>query len=282
MKTYFTCPVCGKPLEQTEKSFVCADRHTFDTAAEGYVNLAPPRKDADRSGDAADSCKARRRFLETGAYEPLANALCEAFASFGTLSPGDLIVDAGCGEGYYARFVKNRFPQAEVYGLDLAKSAVKMAAKAEKNKDMSAKSHFAVAGIFDLPFADESTAAVLSVFAPVADQENRRVLKPGGLLAVACPGRQHLFGIKERLYETALENEEKTPLYEGFSLVAEKHVCYEMTLSGEQAADLFAMTPYFWRSTAEVREKSVNLGQTVTKADFLVKIYRKDACGFDH
>ena len=137
----------------------------------------------------------------------------------------------------------------------------------------------AVAGIFDLPFADESAAAVLSVFAPVADQENRRVLKPGGLLAVACPGRQHLFGIKERLYDTALENEEKTPLYEGFSLVAEKHVCYEMTLSGEQAADLFAMTPYFWRSTAEVREKSVNLGQTVTKADFLVKIYRKDACG---
>ncbi len=53
MKTYFTCPVCGKPLEQTEKSFVCADRHTFDTAAEGYVNLSPPRKDADRSGDAA-------------------------------------------------------------------------------------------------------------------------------------------------------------------------------------------------------------------------------------
>ncbi len=57
MKTYFTCPVCGKPLEQTEKSFVCADRHTFDTAAEGYVNLSPPRKDADRSGDAATRAK---------------------------------------------------------------------------------------------------------------------------------------------------------------------------------------------------------------------------------
>lgn len=150
-----------------------------------------------------------------------------------------------------------------------------MAAKAEKNKAEAEKCHFAVAGIFDLPFAGESAEAILSVFAPVADAENRRVLKKGGVLLVACPGKQHLYGLKERLYDTALENEEKTPEYEGFALTGETRVKSELHLTGEQAADLFAMTPYFWRSSEQVRQNSANLGETVTTADFLIKIYRK-------
>ena len=275
MKSAYICPVCGEMLEEREKTYICANRHNFDKAAEGYVNLAPPRKDAERSGDAVESCKARRRFLETGAYEKLALAVCDRLSDNRIGQNGDLIVDAGCGEGYYARFVKAHFPQASLYGVDLAKSAVKMAAKAEKSKGESDRCRFAVAGIFALPFADESVAAVLSIFAPIADKENHRVLRKDGILVVACPGKRHLFGIKERLYDTPLENEEKMPDYEGFLLEEEKHVSYEMTLTGEQAADLFAMTPYYWRSAAEVRQKSAELGKTVTQADFLIKVYRK-------
>ncbi len=274
MKTHYICPVCGETLDEAEKNYLCPNRHNFDKASEGYVNLAPPKKDADRSGDAVESCKARRRFLETGAYACLADALCDALDTCG-IGKDALILDAGCGEGYYTRCVKKRFPGAFLYGVDLAKSAVRMAAKAEKNKAEAEKCHFAVAGIFDLPFAGESAEAVLSVFAPVADAENRRVLKKGGVLLVACPGKQHLYGLKERLYDTALENEEKTPEYEGFALTGETRVKSELHLTGEQAADLFAMTPYFWRSSEQVRQNSANLGETVTTADFLIKIYRK-------
>lgn len=275
MKTYYTCPVCGEMLEETEKNLFCTNHHNFDKAAEGYVNLAPPRAGADRSGDAAESCRARRRFLETGAYQRLADALCDALAAQEPGQEDALFIDAGCGEGYYARCIKARFPKAALYGVDLAKSAVKMASKAEKNKKDGEKCHFAVAGIFELPFADESASAVISVFAPVADKEKCRVLKKGGVLLVACPGKQHLYGLKERLYNTALENEEKAPDYDGFTLIGEQRVTYEMRLSGEQAADLFAMTPYFWRSSAEVREHSAKLGETVSMADFYIKIYRK-------
>ena len=41
------------------------------------------------------------------------------------------------------------------------------------------------------------------------------------------------------------------------------------------AQDLFAMTPYFWRSSREIREKSEKLENVTTMADFLVKVYIK-------
>lgn len=271
MNTY-QCPHCAAPLALREKSYFCPSGHTFDLSAEGYVNLAPP-KGHTLSGDAPDSCKARRRFLEKGFYAPLAEALCDRLAAHGVGRANDLIIDAGCGEGYYSRFIKSKLPQADLFGVDLAKSAVKMAAKAEKNKPEEQKCHFAVAGIFALPFADQSAAAVVSVFAPIADAENLRVLRAGGVLAVACPGKRHLYGLKEKLYDTALENEEKVPSYDGFTLCEEKRISYPMALSGEQAADLFAMTPYFWRSSADIRERSTHLGDCTVEADFILKIY---------
>ena len=272
--SFYRCPVCGGALVQEEKAYVCANRHSFDISAEGYVNLAPAKSAVGTvSGDAADTCRARRRFLESGAYQPLAEALGERLYRNGAVGENNLVIDAGCGEGYYMRALKARFPQLDLYGVDLAKQGVKMAAKLEKNS--ARKNHYAVAGIFKLPFAEESAAAMLSVFAPVADAEALRVLKPGGVLVVACPGKEHLYGLKQALYETPTENEEKIPEYPGFSLLETGRITYEMRLSGEQAADLFAMTPYFWRSSAEVREKSAVLGETLTKADFLVKVYRK-------
>ena len=35
------CPICGKPLSSDGKCFRCENRHSFDIAKEGYVNLAP-------------------------------------------------------------------------------------------------------------------------------------------------------------------------------------------------------------------------------------------------
>lgn len=183
------------------------------------------------------------------------------------------IIDAGCGEGYYSRCFKNTFPHFDIYGIDLAKQGVKMAAKYQKNSEL--KNNYSVAGIFDMPFADNSASAVVSIFAPVADAESFRVLKNGGLLIVACPGKNHLYGLKEALYENPTQNEEKIPDYEGFSLIGTEALSYKMELEGESASDLFAMTPYFWRSSKDVREKSAELEHISTDADFIIKIYKK-------
>ena len=209
MKTYYRCPVCKGKTEKNEKSYICENKHLFDISAEGYVNFAAAKKGvSELSGDAADAIRARRSFLEKGYYKVLADALCKIINE-NAEKISSLVIDAGCGEGYYSRQIKQNCPKAEVYGIDLSKQGVKMAAKAEKNAEK--KNNYCVAGIFDMPFDDESAGAVVSVFAPVADEEFYRVIEKSGILIVACPGKKHLYGLKEMLYSEALENEEKIP-----------------------------------------------------------------------
>ena len=273
MKSRYVCPVCGEILEETEKTYFCSNNHSFDVSADGYVNLASAKKsNTEISGDAADTCRARKKFLEAGYYKPLADKICE-YVSDIAVQKDVFVIDAGCGEGYYSRCLKDTFPTFDIYGIDLAKQGVKIAAKTQKN--MANKNHYSVAGIFDMPFADKSALAVISVFAPVSDKESHRVLKDGGLLIVACPGKKHLVGLKEALYENPTENEEKFPEYEGFTLEDTEEINYEIVLDNENAAALFAMTPYFWRSSKEVRQKSEQLKEIRTDAHFIVKVYRK-------
>ncbi len=275
MTCKYICPVCREKLDEKEKTYVCANNHSFDISSEGYVNLASAKKmNTEISGDAADTCRARKKFLEAGFYSPLAEKICEYLVKFSNDDEA-FVIDAGCGEGYYSRYIKEKYPQFDIYGIDLAKQGVKMAAKAQKN--FQNKNHYSVAGIFDMPFEDESASAVVSVFAPVADSESFRVLKKDGLLIVACPGRNHLYGLKKALYENPTENEEKIPDYDGFVLEDTVEINYEMLLDSENAAALFAMTPYFWRSSKEVREKSEKLDNVCTDAHFIVKVYRKKA-----
>ena len=33
------CPLCGETLERADRSYVCQNRHSFDIARQGYVNL---------------------------------------------------------------------------------------------------------------------------------------------------------------------------------------------------------------------------------------------------
>lgn len=274
MNSRYLCPVCAAPLTDEGRTYRCENRHSFDVSAEGYVNLAPTgAASGDNAGDAADSCRARRCFLESGSYRPLAEGICALLEEAGVCVPDSFVIDAGCGEGYYARYVKQYYPSLDIYGVDLAKQAVRMAAKAQKALPL--KNHYAVAGIFDLPFADGSAAAMISVFAPVPDAEALRVLKPGGVLIAAGPGKRHLFGLKQALYDTPNENQEKVPEYAGFAPAQTRRIAYEMHLSGQTAACLFAMTPYFWRSAASVREKAAALTELTTEADFLVKLYRR-------
>lgn len=273
MKCKYICPVCGQGLLEGEKSFLCESGHCFDISAEGYVNLASAKKtNTEISGDAADTCRARRKFLEAGFYKPLADKICSYLDELKS-KDSPLVIDAGCGEGFYTRQMKSFCKDFDLYGIDLAKQGIKMAAKYQKNQPD--KIHYSVAGIFDMPFGDGSAEAVISVFAPVADAESYRVLKKGGLLIVACPGKNHLYGLKKALYESPTQNEEKIPEYPGFSLEDTAQITYKMELDGESASNLFAMTPYFWRSSKEVREHSAELGNITTDADFIVKVYRK-------
>ena len=121
------CPLCKGPLSRRDNSLVCAGRHCFDIARQGYVNFVPNHKDAFYTKALFES---RARVLESGLFAPAVQALGEALEQY---APGDrpVVVDAGCGEGHYVKRVCPGRNMARI-GFDLSKDAVRLAARGEK------------------------------------------------------------------------------------------------------------------------------------------------------
>ena len=78
----FICPVCGEKLDISGKSYICPNRHTFDMAKSGYVNLLPTNNSGSVHGDNKLMLRARREFLEKGYYKPLCDAVCKVVSNY--------------------------------------------------------------------------------------------------------------------------------------------------------------------------------------------------------
>lgn len=268
----FRCPVCKSLLSDEEKVYKCENNHCFDVAKEGYINLAL-KNTSSSSGDSKQMCLSRHMFLENSFYAPLANEIAQVIKKTFNNAPLT-VIDAGCGEGYYLRTVRNTLcGENSFFGFDLAREAIRIAAKAEKQLPQNTRIKYAVSGIFDMPFDDGVADVIISVFAPISEEEFSRVLKKGGILIVACPGANHLYGLKKALYDVPRENEEKIPEYASFSLTETKSLTYSITVENEMINALFGMTPYFWKSSREVQEKAKALEKVETECDFIIKVY---------
>lgn len=120
------CPLCHHPLLQENRSWRCEHGHQFDQAKEGYINLLPVQHKASREpGDSAEMMQARRLFLQAGHYQPLRERVVTLLKD-AQPSP-TAVLDIGCGEGYYTARLKS--PGCRTYGLDIAKNAIRLAAK---------------------------------------------------------------------------------------------------------------------------------------------------------
>ncbi|MBQ3064105.1 MAG: methyltransferase domain-containing protein [Clostridia bacterium] len=263
------CPVCGSAMQKENHTLACggARRHTFDFAAQGYVNLAGPR--AAGGGDDAALIAARRTFLSAGHYAPFA---ARVVAILGQHLPlGATVLDAGCGEGYYTGLIAES--GYKTLGLDLSKRGIRAAASAAKGKGLDAL--FLVAGIFDMPIADASLDAVVSLFAPIDEREILRVLKPGGLLLTAAAGREHLWALKCVLYDTPRENEPRADLPAAMTLLDTVHLTFDMALPAPDLQSLFAMTPYYYRTSREGLAALQALDSLTVGAAMDIAVYRK-------
>ena len=127
-------------------------------------------------------------------------------------------------------------------GFDLSKDAIRLAAK------LLPEAAFAVGGSFSAPVRDGWADVLLNIFSPFAGQEFCRVLRSGGVLLYAVPTARHLYGLKEVLYDEPYENAEQQTEYSGFTLIGERTVTDTITVEGDQIRNLFAMTPYFWKT----------------------------------
>ena len=267
MKSTLVCPVCRASLDRSAHAYVCPNGHTYDRAKEGYVNLFMNQKRG-AHGDNRAMILARRDFLDRGYYEPLSSCLASAIAE--RLGKGAHLFDAGCGEGYYTACVAGALEDAHVLGIDISKEALRLACRRLPCAE------FAVGSLYDLPVASESQDALVCLFAPLAAEEFRRVLKKNGVFAMAVPGERHLFGLKQVLYDEPYENPQKDTSLEGFLLEATYQVERKITLSS--AADiqaLFAMTPYYYRTPAEGRARLSEMQSLESEISFKLLIYRR-------
>lgn len=268
-----SCPCCSEKMGLSEdgRSLVCLAprRHCFDFSSAGYVNLAPSHRGG---GDSKEAVRSRTEFLDSGAYETVSDAVNSVISGY--VPKGGLVIDAGCGEGYYS--CRAAHTGVRVMGFDLSKDAVAQAAKRTKREGLD-NAFFGVGSVFSLPVSDSSADAVINIFAPCAEEEYCRVLKRGGILAVAYAGREHLMGLKRRLYDSVYENEVRSDMPEEMELIEERRVLYDIELSSEeQIKNLFAMTPYYWRTSAEDKNKLEGLNSLRTEVDIIIAVYRKN------
>ncbi len=262
------CPVCGAAVHRDAGALFCdgARRHGFDFGAAGYVNLASAK--AAGGGDDAELIRARTAFLEAGHYAPVAEAICEMLQRY---CPGGAVLDAGCGEGYYANLMAAQGHR--VLGIDLSKRGILHAAKCAKRAQNDAL--FAVAGIFALPVADASLDAVVSLFAPVAEEEFLRVLRPGGVLVLAGAAPRHLYSLKKVLYDTPYLNEKRADAPTEMALIAENRLSYQAPLDAAALQSLFAMTPYFYRTSRQGKERLLATTSLDVDVDVEIAVYQK-------
>ncbi|MBR2342679.1 MAG: methyltransferase domain-containing protein [Clostridia bacterium] len=266
----FICPICQEALRESGGAAVCPRGHSFDRAREGYYNLLLGQG-AGTHGDNAEMVRARREFLSSGAYEPLARRVGELVSEYTV--PSGLVLDVGCGEGYYTDIVYTaltaRDPSARVSAFDISKDAARRAAK--RNKNISV----AVASAYRMPIASGSVDTVMNLFSPLAPDEVWRTLAGGGKFIIAFPAEEHLFGLKAAIYDTPYKNEPEDDALRGFKLLHRERMTYSMTLSAVLARELFMMTPYAYRTTERERERLFSLGELTTDADFYIFVYEK-------
>lgn len=249
------CPRCQEPFQLTEQSLICANGHCFDLSRRGYVNLAPSHQQSTEKYDAAlfDS---RRLVFDNSCYVPVADAVS-------ALLPNDqpfLLLDVGCGEGYYARMIAQQFANASILGLDISRDAITLAARTPSPV------HWLVADLKHLPIADHSADVVLDVLTPADYEAFRRVLKPDGMLIKVIPGADYLREVRSAVapwlrsgaeYDNARVMEH---LRANASIQQETEVRVTLPLSAELSRAFLRMTPMTFSVPEEALE-SIQLSE---------------------
>jgi len=175
------------PLARVEQRVVCSRGHSFDVARSGYINLLQPQERRSKQpGDTVAAVKARRRLHDRGVTEPLRHGIAEIIAA----SAGDIVLDAGCGDGFYLGGVASE-TGCKAHGVDISTEAVDAAARRYPGCEWIVANADRV-----LPYTDSSFSIVMSITGRMNAAEFRRVLRDDGRLLVALPAPDDLIELR--------------------------------------------------------------------------------------
>jgi 23S rRNA (guanine745-N1)-methyltransferase len=225
------CPVrgCHLPLVRDDRRLVCERAHSFDVARSGYINLLQPQdRRSKQPGDTAAALAGRRRLHDAGVTAPLLAGIAEML----TASPDDIVLDAGCGDGFYLGRLA-RAAGFDAHGVDISIPAVDEAARRYPGCEWIV----ANADRF-LPYADRSFTVVLSITARMNTSEFRRVIRDDGRLLVALPAHDDLIELRGAGRDRVTRTVET--FARGFTLVDRRRATTAADLDAADVQDVLA------------------------------------------
>jgi 23S rRNA (guanine745-N1)-methyltransferase len=236
---------CHEPLAHHERGLACPRGHSFDIAKSGYVNLLQPNdRRSKKPGDTAAAVAARRRLHDRGVTAPL----LEAIGALAGIDRDDLVLDVGCGDGFYLGTIALK-TGCEAHGIDISVPAIDAAARRYPECEW-------VVGNADrfLPYADETFSRVLSITARMNVSEIRRVARDDGLLLVAIPAPDDLVELRgasrDRVSRTLAE------FGTAFTLIEQRRASTVADLDRDAVHDVL-LSIYRPRSIEQVRPARV-------------------------
>ena len=237
--TAFACPICQENLTLVENSLKCNNRHSFDLAKFGYVNLAPQIKQS--ANYDKENFQNRQQILEAGFYQAILEVVSDLLSNS---KNANTILDIGCGEGFYSRKLQERHPDKTFYAFDISKDSVQIAAKSEPNWAVN----WFVGDLARLPIKDSSMDILLDIFSPANYGEFRRVLSQNGILIKVIPTENHLKEIRQKIQDQ-LTNKDysnqdiKNHFQEHFTILSSQTASLSKPITAEQLQALLSMTP---------------------------------------
>ena len=263
--TAFACPVCQENLTLLETSFKCCNRHSFDLAKFGYVNLAPQIKQS--ANYDKENFQNRQQILEAGFYQAILEDISNLLA---TNPSAKTVLDIGCGEGFYSRKLQESHPDKTFYAFDISKDSVQIAAKSEPNWAVN----WFVGDLARLPIKDASMDILLDIFSPANYGEFRRVLSKDGILIKVIPTKNHLKEIRQKVQDQLTNknysNQDiKNHFQEHFTILSSQTASLTKTITAEQLKALLSMTPLLFHVNQSKIDWS-DLTEITIEAEILV------------
>lgn len=236
-KDYLKCPVCSSCFlsGNNDKSIVCTRGHNFDLARAGYVNFCGGA--TGRLYENKELFRARRNIYDAGFFRGVEE---QAGIFLRTLFPegGAVVVEAGCGEGSFLSSLQMENLGNTYIGLDISKSAVKMAA--QKDAQIS----WLVADVCKMPLKDGCADCMIDMLTPANYGEFNRILKPGAYIIKIIPGDDYLIELRQKLGLKLYENKEVDRFFfEHFELIEQRRVKYNFVCAPSLQEDIYTMTP---------------------------------------